>query len=223
MKKMHVIIDSREQDRIKSAKKYYMEQGLTVEVSELPIGDYIFVDGDKKAVFEYKTVSDFVASIQDNRVFNQVNALSEQYSNRFLVIHGTNSEKAKAIAMTRQFGQRVTLHSYISALARLSKYITIIQVSTPHIHECFYTMLEYSKKTFDEGELYHRYNRKNRNPALNFLSSIYGISAKKAKLIVDVYNLNTLEDLMTLTPEMLSRIKGIGKSTSEKIIRSIKK
>ena len=218
---MHLIIDSREKERINTAKEYFTKQGLEVTVKELPVGDYVFTDGDKKAVFEYKTIDDFVASIQDNRVFNQVNTLSEQYPNRFLVIHGTNSERAKAIAMTRQFGQRVTLHSYISALARLSKYITIIQVNTSHISECFYTMLEYARKTFDEGELYHRFNRKNRNPALNFLSSIYGVSYKKAKLIVDVYNVNSLTDLITLTPEMLTRIKGVGKNTADKIISSI--
>lgn len=218
---MRLIIDSREKDRVELAEQYYLEQGLDVETKELSIGDYLFIDGDKQAIFEYKTVSDFVASIQDNRIFNQINTLSEQYTNRFLVIHGTNSERAKAIAMTKQFGQRVTLHSYISALARLSKYITIIQVNTPHISECFYTMLEYTKKTFDEGELYHRFNRKNRNPSLNFLMSIYGISAKKAKLIVDVYNLHSLNDLMKLTPEMLTRIKGIGENTAQKIMEAI--
>lgn len=220
---MQVKIDSREKERVKLAKQYYMEQGLDVEVSELPIGDFLFIDGDKQSIFEYKTVTDFVSSIQDNRVFNQVNTLSEEYNNRFLVIHGTNSERAKAIAMTRQFGQRVTLHSYISALARLSKYITIITVNTSHISECFYTMLEYTKKTFDEGELYHRFNRKNHNPALNFLMSIYRVSHKKAKIIVDTYNLNSLDDLMKLTPEMLMEIDGIGENTAQKIIRSIKK
>ena len=218
---MRLIIDSREKDRVETAKEYYTEQGLDVSVKELPIGDFLFIDGDKKAVFEYKTISDFVASIQDNRVFNQINTLAEDYNNRFLVIHGTNSERAKAIAMTKQFGQRVTLHQYISALARLSKYITIIQVNTAHISECFYTMLEYSRKTFDEGELYHRFNRKNKNPALNFLSSIHGVSYKKAKLIVDVYNVISLNDLMQLNPEMLMRIKGIGENTADKIMEAI--
>ena len=218
---MHLIIDSREKERINTAKEYFTKQGLEVTVKELPVGDYVFTDGDKKAVFEYKTIDDFVASIQDNRVFNQVNTLSEQYPNRFLVIHGTNSERAKAIAMTRQFGQRITLHQYISALARLSKYITIIQVNTSYISECFYTMLEYSKKIFDEGELYHRFNRKDKNIALNFLSSIYGVSYKKAKLIVDVYNLHSLNDLTALTPEMLTRIRGIGENTAQNIMEAI--
>ena len=220
---MRLIIDSREKERVEQAKQYYTEQGLDVETNELHIGDFLFIDGDKKAVFEYKTISDFVASIQDNRVFNQINTLAEDFNNRFLVIHGTNSERAKAIAMTKQFGQRITLHQYISALARLSKYITIIQVNTSHISECFYTMLEYTKKTFDEGGLYHRFNRKNRNPALNFLSSIYGVSYKTSKLIVDIYNLHSLNDLMKLTPEMLTRIKGIGENTAQKIMEAILK
>ena len=84
-------------------------------------------------------------------------------------------------------------------------------------------MLEYTKKTFDEGGLYHRFNRKNRNPALNFLSSIYGVSYKTSKLIVDIYNLHSLNDLMKLTPEMLTRIKGIGENTAQKIMEAILK
>ena len=124
---MNLIIDHREKDRIKLATQYYTKQKLDVSVEELPIGDFLFLDGDKQAIFEYKTVSDMVSSIQDNRVFNQVNTLSEEYHNRFLVIHGTEQERAKALAMTRNYGQRITVYQYISALARLSKYITIIQ------------------------------------------------------------------------------------------------
>lgn len=219
---MNLIIDHREKDRIKLATQYYTKQKLDVSVGELTVGDFLFIDGDKQAIFEYKTVLDMVSSIQDNRVFNQVNTLSEEYHNRFLVIHGTEQERAKALAMTRNYGQRITVYQYISALARLSKYITIIQVNTPYIDECFFTMLEYTRKTFDEGELYHRFQRKNRNPALNFLMSIYGLSHKKSKLIVDTYNLESLTDLMTLSEEQLMEIDGIGKSTSEKIMDGLK-
>lgn len=219
---MNLIIDHREKDRIKLATQYYTKQKLDVSVGELTVGDFLFIDGDKQAIFEYKTVLDMVSSIQDNRVFNQVNTLSEEYHNRFLVIHGTEQERAKALAMTRNYGQRITVYQYISALARLSKYITIIQVNTPYIDECFFTMLEYTRKTFDEGELYHRFQRKNRNPALNFLMSIYGLSHKRSKLIVDTYNLESLTDLMTLSEEQLMEIDGIGKSTSEKIMDGLK-
>ena len=62
---MKVFIDSREQSRIKQASEYYTKQGLTVEVQELPIGDYLFTDGNDEVVFEFKTIADFISSIQD--------------------------------------------------------------------------------------------------------------------------------------------------------------
>ena len=56
---MKVTIDNREQSRIKSATKYYKEQGLEVSVEELEIGDYIFSDGNNEVVFEFKLISDY--------------------------------------------------------------------------------------------------------------------------------------------------------------------
>ena len=68
---LKVTIDTREQNRIQSAKTYYEKQGLDVEVAELPIGDYIFTNETDSVVFEFKLISDFVSSIQSGRVFNQ--------------------------------------------------------------------------------------------------------------------------------------------------------
>ena len=84
---MRLIIDSREKERVEQAKQYYTEQGLDVETNELHIGDFLFIDGDKKAVFEYKTISDFVASIQDNRVFNQINTKTIRTTNNITSIY----------------------------------------------------------------------------------------------------------------------------------------
>ena len=52
---LKVTIDTREQNRIKTATEYYKGQGVEVNVEELPIGDYIFTDGKNEVVFEYKT------------------------------------------------------------------------------------------------------------------------------------------------------------------------
>ena len=97
---MNITIDSREQSRIGSATQYYKKQGHTVTVTELPIGDYLF---DNKICFEFKLISDFVASIQDRRVFNQTIEMSETYDYNFVVIQGDDHSRAKAIAMSRNY------------------------------------------------------------------------------------------------------------------------
>ena len=65
---MLVQISDKEQKRIKPATEYFTELGLEVEVTNLQYGDYIF---NQKVAFEFKTIPDFIASIQDNRVFNE--------------------------------------------------------------------------------------------------------------------------------------------------------
>ena len=78
---MNIKISDKEQTRIKSATAYYKEQGHDVEVTNLQIGDYIF---DNKVAFEFKTIADFVASIQDNRVFNEAINQAENFDYHFV-------------------------------------------------------------------------------------------------------------------------------------------
>ena len=54
--------------RLANAKQYYEDQGDTVQIKDLLIGDYLF---NNQVVFEYKTLEDFIKSVQESRVFNQ--------------------------------------------------------------------------------------------------------------------------------------------------------
>ena len=102
---MLVKIDSREKNRIKQATQYFKEQGLEVTVEELEVGDYIFTDGNDSVVFEFKLVADFIASIQDGRVFNQCIEQSENFNHHFCIIHGDLATRSKCIAMTKHYRQ----------------------------------------------------------------------------------------------------------------------
>ena len=97
---MRVQIDSREKERVKSASAYFKSQGLDVEVCELEVGDYLF---DDKVCFEFKVISDFVASIQDHRVFNQGVEMAENYDYHYILIHGNEHDRSKSIAMSKNY------------------------------------------------------------------------------------------------------------------------
>lgn len=218
---MIVKIDSREQSRIKSATKYFEEQGVEVSVEELEIGDYIFCDGNDEVCFEFKLISDFISSIQDGRVFNQCISQSENFNHHFCVIHGDLATRSKCIAMTKNYRQ-VTVFQYISAICSINRYSTVIQVSSPFINESYYTMMTQAKKCLQNKPIVKKFPRKDKNTAFNFLCyCIYGINHKKAKAIVDTLELKSLNDLMTLTINDLTNIKGIGKKTAENIIGAI--
>ena len=216
---MKVQIDSREQNRVKSASEYYESQGIEVEICELEIGDYLF---DNKVCFEFKVISDFVASIQDGRVFNQAINMAETYPYNFVIIQGDEHSRAKALAMSRNF-REVSYFGYLGAIASLNRYVTVIESYSPFINEAYYRMLINAKKSLSTKPIVKKFPRKNKNPCFNWLCYCnYGINAKKADLIVKELNLETLTDLQQLTVTDLINIKGIGVNTAEKIIKGLK-
>ena len=215
---MKVTIDTREQNRIESATKYYKEQGLEVEVAELEIGDYLFND---KVCFEFKLTSDFISSIQSGRVFNQSINMAENYDHAFVMIHGDLATRSKCIAMSRNY-REVNLFQYIGAISSLNRYVTVLQCYSPFINESYYTMLVQAKKCLLNKPIVKKFPRKDKNSALNWLChDVYGINYKTAEKIVTELELHTLEDLFTLEHYRLTAIDGIGDKIADKIMRSI--
>lgn len=216
---MKLTIDSREQHRIQEAINYYTKQGLTVDVQELEIGDYLF---DDKVCYEFKTVADFVASIQSGRVFNQAISMAETYPYNFVIIQGDEHSRAKALSMSKHY-QEVTYFGYLGAIASLNRYVTVIESYSPFINEAYYRMLINAKKSLSTKPIVKKFDRKTKNNAFNWLCYCnYGINAKKADLIVKELDLKTLSDLQGLTVEKLTDIKGIGESTAKRIMEGLK-
>ena len=215
---MLVQISDKEQNRIEPATQYFKELGLTVEITNLQYGDYVF---DNKVAFEYKTIADFIASIQDNRVFNEAINQAENYNWHYVLIQGNEHERTKCLAMTKHYVP-VTIFQYHGAIASINRYSTVLEVYSPYIQEAFYKMYIQSKKDLSTKPIVKKFPRKTKNPAFNYLCyCIYGINTKKAKAITDQYNLHSLNDLMKLTVEDLTLIEGIGKQTATKIIGAI--
>ena len=216
-----VKIDNREQDRIKSATEYYQQQGLEVTVEELEIGYYIFTDGTNEVAFEFKVISDFISSIQSGRVFNQAISQAENFDYHFVIIQGDEATRAKCIAMSRNY-QEVNYFQYLGAIASLNRYTTVIESYSPFINESYYRMMITAKKCLSTKPIVKKFPRKDKNTAFNFLCyTIYGINHKKAKSIVDAYDLKTLSDIQNLTMEKLTAIDGIGTKNAERIMDAI--
>ena len=220
---MKILIDTREKDRIKTATKYYTnELKQEVEVKELPIGDYIFTDGENSVCFEFKLINDFITSISNGRVFNQAINMAENYDYHFVVIRGTESERAKYLAISKNY-QTVTVFQYHGAIASLNRYTTVLEVYTPYINEAYYRMYIQAKKCLQNRPIVRKFEKKHKTPALNYLTyCIYGLNYKRAKLITDTYDLHSLNDLNTLSIDKLKEIDGIGENTAKRIMEAIK-
>lgn len=215
---MKVAISDKEQSRIPQAEKYYQELGLEVTVENLQYGDYVF---DNKVAVEYKTMADFIASIQDNRVFNEAINQAEHFDWHYVLIHGNEHERTKCLAMTKHY-QPVTIFQYHGAIASINRYSTVIECYTPWINEAFYKMYIQAKKDLSNKPIIKKFPKKDKNTAFNFLChDVYGINWKKAKTIVETLNLHTKKDLDQLTKEKLTNVDGIADKTAEKILKAI--
>jgi ERCC4-type nuclease len=84
-------------------------------------------------------------------------------------------------------------------------------------------MLTQARKCLQNKPIVKKFPRKHKNTAFNFLCyTIYGINHKKAKSIVDAYDLKTLSDIQNLTMEKLTAIDGIGTKNAKRIMEAIK-
>lgn len=215
---MKVAISDKEQWRIKEAEKYFQELGLETSVENLQYGDYVF---EGKVAFEYKSMSDFISSIQDKRVFNEAINQAENFDWHYVLIHGTESERAKYIAMTKNY-QPITIYQFHGSIASINRYSTVIECYTPFIREAFYKMYIQAKKDLSTKPIVKKYPRKNKNPAMNWLCyCVYGLNSKRANTIIKQLNLSSLSDLKHLTIEDLTQLDGIGPKLAQKIIQSI--
>ena len=216
---MDILIDNREKhSRIENAIEYY--KGDNVTVKELPFGDYIF---ENQVVFEFKTLVDFVKSVQNQRVFNQAIDQSTVYKYHFVIIVSTDRERRGYFNKLKHLGNTDLYfdeRKYIGAISRLNTYTTVIQAS--HEKEAFLYMRSQARKCLDNKHVVKRLESKTDNPAFNFLMNIKHISDVKAETIVDGLELYTLEDLLNVTNNELQSLDGIGSQTSGIIMKALK-
>ena len=219
---MHLKIDHREHDRSESATEYYQQQGLTVETVELPVGDYLFTDGKDSVVFEYKTIPDYISSINDGRLWNEAINQAENYNYHFIIIHGDLYQRTKELIKSRDYIP-MTIQQYIGSISSLNRYTTVIQCYNSVIEEAYFTMMKQAEKCLSNRPIVKKFPKKHKNSAFNFLCyTIYGINYKKADAIVKKYNLKTLSDLQNLTIEKLVKVDGIGERNAKRIMEAIK-
>lgn len=218
---MHLKIDHREHDRSESATEYYTEQGLTVETVELPVGDYLFTDGTDEVVFEFKTIPDYISSINDGRLWNEAINQAENYNYHFILIHGDLYQRTKEIIKSRDYIP-MTIEQYIGSISSLNRYTTVIQVYNSVIEEAYYTMMKQAEKCLSNRPIVKKFPKKDKNVCFNYLAyCVYGISGKKAEKIVKELELSTLEDLLYLDHTKLTNIDGIGPKLASRILETI--
>lgn len=210
-----VIIDDREKDRIDYAMKQY--EPFNPIVRHLNYGDYIFKGHNGVRVcFELKEEGDFLSSIGqgNNHLHNQMYGMIQNHDYCFVMVIMKDLEKS----ITKRFyqtGLSLSVQEVNGVVGDLNTVGTVLFTQTRF--GAFDLMMRQSGKIIQNKPFLYKFNKKTPNSALNYLSSIQGLS-NKAVDIVNTLGLRTKKDLDTLTVEKLISVDGIGKTTAEMII-----
>lgn len=219
--KMKVYVDSRETDRIKPALFYFSAKN-SVSVVELETGDYIFEEDGKQIVFEYKTMSDFINSVEEGRVFNQAIDQQSQFEYHFVVVEGSDEEMQK-ICSDRYYSTGVSFSKsqFYGAIARLNTFTTVIRV--PDRKTAFEVMEQQSKKCLDDKAVAKTFPKSEGNSAFRFLCyCCQGVGSKTAEKIVDELSLNNLKDVISLDKDDLMKVHRIGEARADSILEQVR-
>lgn len=223
MNNIFCTIDSREKERIPYAKKFF-DKYMPITV-ELNTGDFMFENEDTAefVIFEYKTMKDFIGSVSDGRIWEQVKRMNDEFDWSFIVIEGTiedlKKENLRRI-IQKNTGRPFSLAQFYGAIAKLNCYTTVVQCHNQA--QAFNYMEKQMLKIFDDTPLSKNFKHDTDNAVVNFLCCIHGIGYSMAELIVDEYNINNLHDLVDIVNTVdFTDIKGIGNKTAEKIKKNI--
>ncbi len=211
--KVRVYADIREERS--NIPKLLENEGILVIRRRLDIGDYLV---SENVVVERKSVTDFVSSLFDGRLFDQARRLRETYDNVYYIVEGnikkiayfwSNRYKqisAALVTLTTNFDAKIlwsidenNTAYLIASLAR--------ELQGPEGKTRIVLHKKPKLSTIEEWQLY-------------ILQSFPGIGPKLAINILDKFK--TLEKFCTASFTELSRIPGLGEKKADKIKRILK-
>ena len=204
--KIKIIVDVREM-RTSVVKELY-ELGAEIETAALPVGDFIL---SEKVCIEKKTRSDFLQSIVDGRIFEQVKNMSECFDKPAIILEGIED-----IYCERNMHPNA-IRGAISSLS-INYRIPIIQSSCEKETAMFLYMIAKREQIEKERLVNLRGEKKplSRKEIKEYIvSSFPGIGRKTAQNLLKHFQ--TVKAFINAEEDELKKVKNIGKKTIKNI------
>lgn len=204
--KEKITIDYRERNSLVAS--HLVKIGFEIEFKELKIGDYIVKD----TIIERKTVQDFLNSMINHHLANQIEEL-KQYENKLLIIEGI-SEQDIYTENSRGINANAVRGFILSIL--LKHKIPIVFSKNSEDTAKFINVL--SKKGEDNKiNLNAKKKTLDKKEQLQFIiESFPGIGPKKAKKLLEKFG--TIQNIILSSTEDLKEILGIQAESIKEII-----
>jgi ERCC4-type nuclease len=219
-----LIIDSREKEGSKLVKLVEEKArilNIKTEKKWIEIGDYVF----DNICFEAKSVEDFIGSVMSKRLWTQMDNMDRHYKNNVVIIYGDLPEAihniikhgksklpiaSRKIMLTNKFlGAigRIVLDTdikpfWVKSESEASLIITAVCKMQPIERDAIRPQV-FKRITTDDLRL-------------DILTSVKGVSYKKAKLLID--NFGSVMEIGEQTSFEIQKLEGFGKVLADRII-----
>lgn len=197
---LEILIDDREIELIKTFN--LLELSTPIKIQRLEIGDLVCGN----AVIERKEGNDFVMSLMDGRLVEQINNMQTNFSKCCIVIYGDILGSQSEIRHK----------SIIGMIASICTRTNVNIVMFSDIQSLTYFCYQFLIKAND-NKLFKQTQLKKSNLPLNvkILTQIDGIGYKQALNLISKFG--SVKDVLLANSEQLRQLDGIGKKTAEKI------
>ena len=195
-----ILIDDREGEIV----THFDVLGLPYEIKRLDIGDMVL----GRAVIERKEATDFILSIMDGRLENQIKQMQENFEKCCLVVHGN-------ILTTESSMKHKSIIGMLSSVCARTNISVVVFQALPEL--CYFSYQFLCKSNDDKGFKVHMTNKSKRKTDLNheILQLIEGVSFNKADVLLSKFG--SIRRVILAEKEELMKVKGIGKVLTEKI------
>jgi len=210
--KVNLKIDFREQRSGVVEEIGKRADNISFELVTLPVGDYLIED---KIIIERKTLSDFLISIKNGRIFQQAYRIAQSGKNGLIILEGDKS-MVNSSSMSRKAVQGALIHLEVFVGIPVMRSLNVqetLALMVDILHQCQHQQLPRLKHII-LGNPGIRINKKQRQK-LFLIQNLPGIGTKKGLALLKSFS--TIENIMNTSQLDLTKVKGIGKKLSERI------
>ena len=215
-----LIIDSREKsDLTEFIISEASKVNILTEKQWLEIGDYVYQD----VCFEAKSTIDFLQSVINRRLWNQVDNMDRHYEYSIVIIHGSlHQAMAYPAYVNMQINEQLLKHKFYGAIGKLTldTDCRVFWVESPQKAAKIITTIckmRPVKRSVIQPTLLKRITTDDLR--LDMLCTIKGVSKSKAKKIIEKYG--SVMEVGESNINELSSIDGIGPTIAKRIIDTL--
>ena len=193
---------------------------VKTEKKWLEIGDYIVGD----CCIEAKSAADFLQSVRNKRIFNQLDNMDRTYNKNIILIYGTLDDAIEYLQRTQYNStswRNKLKKMFVGALTSIALHTDVKPIWVDNHRTAAHIILA-TTEHIDKNLIIHKElpkKIKTDDVRVDVLSEIKGVSVEKAKALLDTFG--SITEVAMSNVDDIIKHKGIGKITAENILKAL--